>query len=135
MSFQEKLVLNCQGRIFHDFSQLPQVSFEPIDFLVDSKYGSIVDLNLIHWANSQRAPILSLEIPFGFDESFGNPSHYIQSKYVLSFTLPLKSLERLEGTEILLGDFGIPLFLLKKALNENIENLFGDKYIVGLIKS
>lgn len=100
--------MNCQGRIFHDFSQLPQVSFEPIDFLVDSNYGAKLDLNFINWANSQRAPILSLELPFGFEESFGNHHHYIQSKYVLSFTLPLKSLERLTGAEILLGDCGIP---------------------------
>jgi hypothetical protein len=127
--------LNCQGRIFHDLSQLPLVSFEPIDFLVDSKYGSKLDMNLIKWSNSQRAPILTLELPFGFDESFGNPNHYIQSKYVLAFTLPLKALERFTGAEIFLGDCGIPWFLLKKVLNENIENLFGDKYVVGLLKN
>ena len=135
MSFQQKLVLNCQGRIFHDLSQLPQVSFEPIDFLVDSMAGSKFDKDLINWANSLRAPILSLEIPFGFEIHQGIHSDYIHAKYVVAFTLPLVSLERLDNAEIFLGDCGIPWFLYKKVLNENIGNLFGDKYIVGLIKN
>ena len=131
MAYQLRLVLNCQGRIFHDASELPKVSFEPIDFLIDSIAGSSIDKNIINWANLQRAPILSLDIPFGFNE---HQNSFIQPKYVLSFTLPLKLLQNLDGVEIFLGDNGIPWFVYKKVLNRNLENVFGDKYIVGLIR-
>jgi NAD(P)H-hydrate epimerase len=59
---------------------------------------------LIRWANSQRAPILALDVPSGMDAGSGTVYEpVIRASATLTLALPKKGL-RMPGAEALVGE-------------------------------
>jgi NAD(P)H-hydrate epimerase len=63
---------------------------------------------LIRWANSTGAPIISLDVPSGMDSTTGQtPGEFIRSTCTMTLALPKLGLARAPG-KIVLADIGIP---------------------------
>ena len=61
-------------------------------------------------------------------------SHFVNSKYVLSFGLPKHALLNI-ASEFFLADVGIPKLVFQRVLKgASFIPPFGDKFIVGLIR-
>jgi NAD(P)H-hydrate repair Nnr-like enzyme with NAD(P)H-hydrate epimerase domain len=82
VAYQKKIFLPTGGRIVASQMDLP--SMEPVDFIIDSLLGSCQTLlelsnetekhlvcQLIVWANGNRAPLLSIDIPSGINTNTG----------------------------------------------------------------
>ena len=79
----------------------------PLEFIIDGLQGFDTDINdygeqesaeankLIHWCNSSKVPVLSLDIPSGLNPSSGtndsDESLVVNSRFVASIGLPLSS--------------------------------------------
>ncbi|KAJ3032194.1 UNVERIFIED_CONTAM: enhancer of mRNA decapping [Siphonaria sp. JEL0065] len=161
VSYQRKIYLPTGGQIVKQVNELPFGT--PVDLIVDALLGStqqILDLpeidrslacDLMRWANDNRANVLSLDIPSGFNHTTGLPSsqaHHISAKWTLSFGLPKSCLAKIAREfigELFLSDIGIPKIVYQKlkvapkagAKGEPKQPIryippFGDKYLVGL---
>lgn len=65
--------------------------------------------DLIAWANSTGAPILSLDIPSGMDSTTGDkPGVCIQPVWTMTLALPKTGLVRGQVGQVVLADIGIP---------------------------
>ena len=63
---------------------------------------------LIHWANSTGASIISLDVPSVLDSTTGvTPGEFIRPSCTMTLALPKSGLGRAEG-ELILADIGIP---------------------------
>jgi NAD(P)H-hydrate epimerase len=63
---------------------------------------------LIRWANLERTPILSLDLPSGIDATIGyTPGVSIQAELTLTLALPKRGLQAYHGA-LYLADIGIP---------------------------
>lgn len=86
------------------------------DLIVDALMGCRVtqapqgnDLALIHWANGEKSPILSLDIPSGMDATLGNtPGAVMQARWTMTLALPKTGLHPDMTGELILADIGIP---------------------------
>ena len=64
---------------------------------------------LIHWANSTGASIISLDVPSGLDSTTGaTPGEFIRPSWTMTLALPKSGLARAEVGELILADIGIP---------------------------
>lgn len=104
--------------------------------LSGAPYGSIADL--IHWANAQDAPILSLDVPSGVDTATGtvfDPA--IRATGTMTLALPKEGL-RTPGVEkqvgeLYLADISVPPGLYAEpALGISIGPLFAQDDIIRL---
>ncbi|HEY3312795.1 MAG TPA: NAD(P)H-hydrate epimerase [Anaerolineales bacterium] len=92
---------------------------------------------LIEWANGQKAPILSLDVPSGLDSTTGK-SHVptIRAAATLTLALPKTGLLRSEASrfvgELYLADISVPPELYKKAFGLTIPALFAQNEIIRL---
>jgi NAD(P)H-hydrate epimerase len=92
---------------------------------------------LIEWANGQKAPILSLDVPSGLDSTTGI-SHVptIRAAATLTLALPKTGLLKSEASrfvgELYLADISVPPELYKKALGLTIPALFAQNEIIKL---
>ncbi|BDM83299.1 NAD(P)H-hydrate epimerase [Acaryochloris marina] len=89
---------------------------EPIDLILDALIGYSLRaapqgnaLDLINWANTADAPILSLDIPSGVDSTTGDtPGEFIHAKWTMTLALPKTGLLPEKTGELILADIGIP---------------------------
>lgn len=99
------------GKMTNSIEQLEQYlnnpDGSPLEFIIDGLQGFDTDINdygeqesaeankLIHWCNSSKVPVLSLDIPSGLNPSSGtndsNESLVVNSRFVASIGLPLSS--------------------------------------------
>ncbi|KAJ3187882.1 enhancer of mRNA decapping [Gaertneriomyces sp. JEL0708] len=151
---QQKIYLPTGGRLTRGLVDLPSTA-QPIDLIVDALLGpsqNLLELNegdrrlvcdLIGWANSNKANILSVDLASGVNGSSGqpvSPTHYVQPKWTLALGLPkiglIRAAKESRG-EIFLADLGIPrvVFLkVNKGKGKGVRYTppFGDKFLVGL---
>jgi NAD(P)H-hydrate epimerase len=65
--------------------------------------------DLVGWANSSGAPILSLDVPSGMDSTVGEtPGEFIQATWTMTLALPKTGLVSGKAGQITLADIGIP---------------------------
>jgi len=89
---------------------------EPPPFVLDALIGyglqsapRAVFADLIAWANSTGAPILSLDVPSGIDSTTGDaPGEFIQCTWTMTLALPKTGLASGKAGQIVLADIGIP---------------------------
>ncbi|CAG8506454.1 6629_t:CDS:10, partial [Dentiscutata heterogama] len=129
--YQQKILHPTGGRSVKAVSELPQQFTNPVDLIVDALLGyqftlrDIVDeyekhliCELIDWANVNKAPVLSLDMPSGVNGNTGNPSnpvHYIHPKWTLCLGAPKSGCKSRAVTgELFLADIGIPRVCWKK---------------------
>jgi NAD(P)H-hydrate epimerase len=89
---------------------------EPLAFILDALIGYSLQsaprgvfADLIAWANSTGAPILSLDVPSGMDSTTGEtPGDFIQATWTMTLALPKTGLASGNAGQITLADIGIP---------------------------
>lgn len=89
----------------------------------------------MNWANSNKAPVLSIEFPSGVnpnDGSLPDPSHYIKPKWTLCLGAPYTGcLSRNITGELFLADFGLPFLAFEKCVS-NFYIPWGSEFVLGL---
>ncbi len=92
------------------------------DLIIDALIGYSLQssprgkaLELIRWANTQAAPVLSLDVPSGVDSTTGEaPGESMRSDGTMTLALPKTGLLPAKTGELFLADIGIPAFVYKK---------------------
>jgi NAD(P)H-hydrate epimerase len=75
--------------------------------LESAPHGIFADL--IEWANSTGAPILSLDVPSGVNSTTGEtPGQFIQAGWIMTLALPKTGLASGKVGQLVLADIGIP---------------------------
>lgn len=119
------------------------LSEERVDLVIDAVIGYSLAGNprgraadLIEWANTQAAPVLSLDVPSGVDASNGVVySPAVAAEATLTLALPKTGLKNEDVQkyvgELYLGDISVPPQLFKAAgLDLDIKALFGEEEII-----
>jgi len=87
---------------------------------------------LIGWANTTRAPIISLDVPSGLDSTTGaTPGEFIRPLRTMTLALPKSGLARAEPGELILADIGIPAETYRRA-GVSYVSPFGNRFRVPL---
>ena len=89
---------------------------EAVVIILDALIGYSLQLaprgvfaDLIAWANSTGAPILSLDVPSGMDSTTGDtPGEFVHSTWTMTLALPKTGLASGNAGQITLADIGIP---------------------------
>ncbi len=112
---------------------------EPPPFVVDALIGyglqsapSGVFADLIAWANTTGAPILSLDVPSGMDSTTGEtPGEVIQAVWTMTLALPKTGLVSRKAGQVVLADIGIPGETYRRAGLKYVSP-FGNRFRVHL---
>jgi NAD(P)H-hydrate epimerase len=87
---------------------------------------------LICWANTTRAPIISIDVPSGADSTTGaTPGEFIRPSWTTTLALPKSGLARAEVGELILADIGIPEETFRRA-SVSYSSPFGNRFRVPL---
>lgn len=111
-AFQRKIYQNAGG-IEIDLNKLKT---EKSDLIIDALIGYSLQSapvgeaqNLINWANEQKSPKLSLDVPSGVDATTGEtPGDFINADWTMTLGLPKTGLLPELTGELYLADIGIP---------------------------
>jgi len=88
--------------------------------------------DLIAWANSAGAPILSLDVPSGMDSTTGEtPGDFIQATWTMTLALPKTGLASGKAGQVVLADIGIPQETYRR-IGLTYVPPFGDRFRVPL---
>jgi len=120
-------------------AQIGSLPVESVDLIIDALIGcglrGIVTgptQTLITWANSNGAPILSLDVPTGIDPNSGqSEGDYIHATATLALGLPKKGMIKERSGKLYVTDIGIPSSIYKKAGIDYVSP-FTDKYTMEL---
>ncbi|CAB4422958.1 unnamed protein product [Rhizophagus irregularis] len=149
VAFQQKILLPTSGKIVKTVEDLPQQFTNPVDLIVDALLGyqftlrDIVDehdkrliCDLMDWANNNKAPVLSLDMPSGVNGNTGSPvnsAHYIHPKWTLCLGAPKSGCKSRTVTgELFLADIGVPRVCWKRIGVKGWGMPWGSEYLVGL---
>lgn len=110
---------------------------EPSLFILDALIGYGLQSaprgvfeDLIAWANSTGAPILSLDIPSGMDSTTGEtPGEFIEAVWTMSLALPKTGLASGKAGQVVLADIGIPQDTYRR-IGLTFVSPFGDRFRV-----
>ncbi|CAG8525729.1 2990_t:CDS:10, partial [Paraglomus occultum] len=131
VAYQQKILLSTGGRVVKSVAELPHQFTNPVDLIVDALLGyqftlrDITDdsdrrliCSLMEWANINKAPVLSLDMPSGVNGATGipgNAAHHIHPKWTLCLGAPKTGCKSRTVTgELFLADIGIPRICWKK---------------------
>ena len=130
-----------QRRVFHssggrDVEPSQLLTLRP-DLILDALFGyglksapNAGATELINWANSSGARVLSLDIPSGLNATIGEtPGTSIAPKWTMTLALPKTGLVPEKAGELYLADVGIPAATYRR-LNIKYENPFGARFCV-----
>lgn len=118
---------------------LNELETEAPDLIIDSIIGYSlysaphgVPYEMIQWANSAKAPILSLDIPSGVDSTSGEThGEFIKATRTMTLALPKTGLLKGITGDLYLADIGIPKLVYEK-LGLNYIPPFGGRYVIHL---
>lgn len=132
-AWQRKVFQSTGGREIAP-SQLPKLRPDLIlDALIGYGLKSAPDAGateLINWANSSGAPILSLDIPSGLNATTGEaPGACIAPKWTMTLALPETGLVPEKAGVLYLADIGIPAGAYSR-LGLEYQNPFGPDFWV-----
>ena len=135
VSWQRNIYRNAGG-IEVNFAELRKL--KP-DLIIDAIIGYSLhgapdgkSLELINWANSLPAPILSLNVPSGIDATTGeNPGVAVNARWTMTLALPKTGLCRENTGALYLADIGIPLAVYEK-LSLNYLSPFENEFVIPL---
>ncbi|KAF9933856.1 enhancer of mRNA decapping [Linnemannia zychae] len=145
---QSRGFLATGGEMIHTIAELPQSS-SPVDLIVDGMLGyqytvrDIVDsyereavCDLMDWANDNKAPVLSLDMPSGVNGTTGQgdkTKFCVRPKWTLCLGAPKAGCKSRSTTgELFLTDLGIPRGCWKKAGVKGWGMPWGADFLVGL---
>lgn len=118
---------------------LLELDSEHPDIIIDAVIGYSlysaphgVPYEMIKWANTSRAPVLSLDIPSGVDSTSGEtPGEYIKAERTMTLALPKTGIKAESSGDLYLADIGIPIGVYLR-LGLNYTNPFDDEYTIRL---
>jgi NAD(P)H-hydrate epimerase len=88
--------------------------------------------DLIAWANSTGAPILSLDVPSGMDSATGDTAgEFVRSTWTMTLALPKTGLASGKAGQVVLADIGIPQETYRR-IGLTYVPPFGDRFRVPL---
>lgn len=137
-NFQKNIYESAGGK---SFTLKEAANFEP-DIIIDAIIGynligkprGILE-EMIIWANSKNAKIVSLDIPSGFDSNTGQtPGEYINAFATLTLALPKTGLMNNRIGRLFLCDIGIPKSTYSK-INIDYVTPFNSDFIIELFLS
>ncbi|KAF9208559.1 enhancer of mRNA decapping [Haplosporangium sp. Z 27] len=145
---QSRGFLAAGGEMIHTITELPQAS-SPVDLIMDGMLGyqytvrDIVDsderetvCDLMDWANDNKAPVLSLDMPSGVNGTTGQgdkTKFCVRPKWTLCLGAPKAGCRSRSTTgELFLTDLGIPRACWKKAGVKGWGMPWGADFLVGL---
>ncbi|KAF8926914.1 enhancer of mRNA decapping [Dissophora ornata] len=145
---QSRGFLAAGGELIHTIAELPQAS-SPVDLIMDGMLGyqytvrDIVDsderetvCDLMDWANDNKAPVLSLDMPSGVNGTTGQgdkTKFCVRPKWTLCLGAPKAGCRSRSTTgELFLTDLGIPRACWKKAGVKGWGMPWGADFLVGL---
>ncbi|KAG9321993.1 hypothetical protein KVV02_008156 [Mortierella alpina] len=145
---QSRAFLAAGGEEIHTIPELPQ-SWSPVDLIMDGMLGyqytvrDIVDAyeretvcDLMDWANDNKAPVLSLDMPSGVHGTTGQGDRTkfcVRPKWTLCLGAPKSGCRSRSTTgELFLTDLGIPRGCWKKAGVKGWGMPWGADFLVGL---
>ena len=111
----------------------------PVHLILDALIGYSLQsapqgvfAELIRWANSTRASIISLDVPSGIDSTTGaGPGEFIRPSSTMTLALPKSGLARAQVGELVLADIGIPEETYRR-IGVSYVSPFGDRFRVPL---
>jgi hydroxyethylthiazole kinase-like uncharacterized protein yjeF len=141
----QSIARKCGVKIYYDINQLDN----KYDIIIDSILGSdekLIDIqdastyniicNTIHWANSTKNPILSIDFPSGIDASTGVPHHneyVMHPKWTICLGAPKTGCKSSDITgELYLVDIGIPRLCWKRVGIKGNTIPWGADFLVAL---
>jgi hydroxyethylthiazole kinase-like uncharacterized protein yjeF len=125
---QYKALAQFSGvRFVEQISELPNQFTQPVDIIVDALVGgsssnllsSSSIKNHIHWANVNKAPVLSIDFPSGVhpDKGVTAGNNFIRPKWTLCLGAPYTGCTSRNITgELFLADAGLPLVCFQKSI-------------------
>ncbi|KAF9094616.1 enhancer of mRNA decapping [Mortierella sp. AD031] len=148
VAHQSRGFLAAGGESIHTIAELPQTS-SPVDLIMDGMLGyqytvrDIVDsyeretvCDLMDWANDNKAPVLSLDMPSGVNGTTGQgdkTKFCVRPKWTLCLGAPKAGCRSRSTTgELFLTDLGIPRACWKKAGVKGWGMPWGADFLVGL---
>ncbi len=131
--FQRKIFHSAGGRE----AALQEIQQGSADLILDAVIGYSLQsaprgraLELIDWANSAKAPILSLDVPSGIDATTGlDAGGYVHPTQTLTLALPKTGLQPDKTGKLFLADIGIPHGLYSK-IGISYTSPFDSRYVV-----
>jgi NAD(P)H-hydrate epimerase len=134
-AWQRKIFQSTAGKAV----QLRDLEGKSVGLILDALIGYGLEsaplgvfADLIHWANSTGAPIISLDVPSGMDSTTGQtPGEFIRSYSTMTLALPKLGLAKAAG-EIVLADIGIPEETYRR-IGIAYSSPFGNRFRVPLI--
>ncbi|KAG0290793.1 enhancer of mRNA decapping [Linnemannia gamsii] len=148
VAFQSRGFLATGGEMIHTIAELPQTS-SPVDLIMDGMLGyqytvrDIVDsyeretvCDLMDWANDNKAPVLSLDMPSGVNGTTGQgdkTKFCVRPKWTLCLGAPKAGCRSRSTTgELFLTDLGIPRACWKKVGVKGCGMPWGADFLTGL---
>jgi NAD(P)H-hydrate repair Nnr-like enzyme with NAD(P)H-hydrate epimerase domain len=145
---QSRGFLASGGELIHTIAELPQ-STSPVDLIVDGLLGyqyTVRDIvasderetvcDLMDWANNNKAPVLSLDMPSGVNGTTGQgdkTKFCVRPRWTLCLGAPKAGCRSRSTTgELFLADLGIPRTCWKKAGVKGWGVPWGADFLVGL---
>jgi len=132
-----------QRRVFQSTSgkevQFRSLDSAPVHLILDALIGYSLQsapqgifAELIRWASTTKAPIISLDVPSGVDSTTGaTPGEFIRPSCTMTLALPKCGLARAEVGELILADIGIPEETFRRA-SVSYGSPFGNRFRVPL---
>jgi NAD(P)H-hydrate epimerase len=136
-------VAEWQRRVFQSTSgkeaQFRNLDLAPVHLILDALIGYSLQsapqgifAELIRWANTTRAPIISLDVPSGVGSTTGaTPGEFIRPSCTMTLALPKSGLAGAEVGELTLADIGIPEGAFRRA-SVSYSSPFGNRFRVRL---
>lgn len=138
---QYKALAKFSGaRIVTSIHELPNQFTTPVDLIVDALLGaetkklSPAIKSQMSWANSNKAPVLSIEFPSGVNPDNGAfpANHYITPKWTLCLSAPYTGCTSRNVTgELFLADAGLP-FLCFQSIIQDFLIPWGSDFVLAL---
>ncbi|KAL1918825.1 uncharacterized protein VTP21DRAFT_2847 [Calcarisporiella thermophila] len=159
LNYQRRILASTDAKIVHTLAELPRERNTPVDLIIDALLGyqfTSLDLpddernrrlvrELIGWANRNKAPVMSLDVPSGAnalelededeieDGDGDEDGACIKAKWTLCLGAPKTGCRGRSMTgEIFLGDIGIPRCCWRKVGVKGWNIPWGAEYVVGL---
>ncbi|OZJ05105.1 hypothetical protein BZG36_01401 [Bifiguratus adelaidae] len=150
VNYQEKIFGYTGGVVVRNTDDLPDPFTTPVDLIIDAILGyqySFRDLpddennkglvlDMIEWANSNKAPVLSLDFPSGLNGETGLPHHaphYMHPKWTLSLGAPKTGCRSRNITgELFLADIGIPKCTWRKVGLKGWGIPWGSEFVIAV---
>lgn len=93
-------------------------------------------VEMIEWARTQPAPVLSLDTPSGINATTGDtPGAHIEAAVTMTLALPKYGLGNPVAGDIILADIGIPIDTYRRANVPLTRSPFSDGFRVPLIRA